>query len=328
MGTVVVTIAPTSAVCNNSRLWGISLLVVSLGTPTVLKRLLYKDSPYVERPNPIACHSHNDYWRQEPLFSALKTGCIGIEADVWLVDNDLWIAHEKQDLKRGVTFTRLYVDPLVKLLESRNNFSPADGWTALGVYESDPKQTVVLVIDLKSDSHDTWPLVQAQLAPLRERGWLTHVSDGELHYRPITVVGSGNTEFETLMSNSTYRDSFFDAPLDELEGSYYDATNSYYASVSFTEHLGLSLTGYLSSIQLEKLRRVVGEAHARGLKARYWGSPAWALKVRDRMWRTLSDEGVDLVNVDDLPGFRDWITRREGGWEMTGASGLGSQNDA
>lgn len=285
-------------------------MLLFFGIPTALARLLYKDSPYAEKPDPIACHSHNDYWRKEPLFSALKTGCIGIEADVWFVDGDLWVGHEEQELKPGATFTRLYVDPLVEHLEERNTFSPADGWTTRGVYGSDPEQTVALVIDLKSESHDTWPVVLAQLAPLRERGWLSHVRDGKVHYRPITVVGSGATDFETLTVNSTYRDTFFDAPLDALEDSPYDATNSYYASVSFAEHLGLSLTGYLTGSQMEKLRRAVAEARSRGLKARYWESPAWALNVRDRVWRTLSDEGVDIVNVDDLQSFRDWVAGR------------------
>ncbi|SPN98892.1 uncharacterized protein DNG_01931 [Cephalotrichum gorgonifer] len=289
----------------------VTMLLLFLGIPTVLARLLYRDSPYTARPDPIPCHSHNDYWRKEPLFSALKTGCIGIEADVWLVEDDLWIAHEESDLKRGVTFTRLYVDPLVELLEQRNAFSPAQGWSTLGVYESDPDQTVVLMIDLKSESHDTWPVVLDQLQALRDRGWLTHVGeDGHVHRRPVTVVGSGTSDFSTLAANSTYRDAFFDAPLDDLEGSPYDATNSYYASVSFRKHLGFAPSGHLSGDQLAKLRRAVAEAHSRGLKARYWGSPAWALNVRDRMWRTLSDEGVDLVNVDDLQSFRDWTTRR------------------
>ena len=314
MGIICRHCSPRDTRSDGLHLRATSLLLLHLGIPTVLARLLYKDTPYVNKPEPIACHSHNDYWREEPLFSALKTGCIGIEADVWLVEDDLWIAHEEQDLKRGVTFTSLYVDPLVKLLEERNTFSQAHGWTTLGIYESDPEQTVILVIDLKSESHDTWPVVHAQLAPLRERGWLTHVKDGKVHYRPITVVGSGTTDFHTLMANSTHRDVFFDAPLNKLEDSPYDAMNSYYASVSFTEHLGLSLTGYLSSTQLEKLRRAVSEAHSRGLKARYWGSPAWALNVRGRMWRALADEGVDVVNVDDLQSFRDWVTRRGARW--------------
>lgn len=33
---------------------------------------------------------------------------------------------------------------------------------------------------------------------------------------PITVVGTGNTPFDLLTANQTYRDAFFDAPLDTM----------------------------------------------------------------------------------------------------------------
>lgn len=51
---------------------------------------------------------------------------------------------------------------------------------------------------------------------------------------------------------------------------------------------------------LETLRRQVAEAHKRGIKARYWELPAFPIWKRNRVWKMLSDEGVDLLNVDDL----------------------------
>lgn len=33
-------------------------------------------------------HSHNDYWRDVPLFSALSHGVTSVEADVWLNPKD------------------------------------------------------------------------------------------------------------------------------------------------------------------------------------------------------------------------------------------------
>ena len=33
-------------------------------------------------------HSHNDYWRDVPLYSALANGVRSIEADVWLNPKD------------------------------------------------------------------------------------------------------------------------------------------------------------------------------------------------------------------------------------------------
>ena len=34
-------------------------------------------------------HSHNDYWRQLPFYSALSVGAMSVEADVWLINGTL-----------------------------------------------------------------------------------------------------------------------------------------------------------------------------------------------------------------------------------------------
>ena len=44
----------------------------------------------------------------------------------------------------------------------------------------------------------------------------------------------------------------------------------------------------------------LGDAHARGILARFWGAPAWPVSARDNIWRTLLENGVDWVNADDL----------------------------
>ncbi|EKD15719.1 hypothetical protein MBM_06347 [Drepanopeziza brunnea f. sp. 'multigermtubi' MB_m1] len=174
---------------------------------------------------PIACHSHNDYWRRVPLFSALRNGCTSVEADVWLFDDaapELYVGHNRASLTRNRTFASLYIDPLVKILEGQNagtDFSSNNndnGTRRNGVFDVDPAQTLTLLIDVKTAGPETWPAVLAQLQPLRDRGWLSFVSDGELHTRPVTVVGTGNTPFDLLTRNSTYRDAFFDAPLDTM----------------------------------------------------------------------------------------------------------------
>ena len=47
-------------------------------------------------PKPI--HSHNDYWRDLPFWSALSVGCASIEADVWLINETLYVGHEQAAL--------------------------------------------------------------------------------------------------------------------------------------------------------------------------------------------------------------------------------------
>ena len=40
---------------------------------------------------PKGFHSHNDYWRQFPLYSALSVGAVSVEADVWLYNGTLHV---------------------------------------------------------------------------------------------------------------------------------------------------------------------------------------------------------------------------------------------
>ena len=311
---------------------------------------------------PIPCHSHNDYWRAEPLFAALRAGCQGVEADVWFLpehyaEYGLLVGHDTASLAPRRSFASLYVEPLVELLLAANPRTPfhhgasqhgdanpdGDGDGAqkgqdwgepphFGVFDADPTQSLVLLVDVKTGGAETWPRVLEQLEPLRSRGWLTHVvrtdeSDGgglELRPRPITVVATGNAPFDLVAANASYRDAFFDAPLEALfqededsaeagqkakakkEGGDlpYDATNSFYASTSLRAALGTSFfplggTG-LSDDQRRAVRAQIRGAHARGLKARYWDTPSWPIALRNGVWRALLEEGADILNVDDL----------------------------
>jgi hypothetical protein len=40
---------------------------------------------------PKPFHSHNDYWRDVPFFAGLSYGAISTEADVWLINETLYV---------------------------------------------------------------------------------------------------------------------------------------------------------------------------------------------------------------------------------------------
>ena len=65
----------------------------------------------------VPCHSHNDYWRDIPLYSALAAGCISIEADVWPGINDLHVGHTLRTVLPGNTLLSLYFNPLLEILQ-------------------------------------------------------------------------------------------------------------------------------------------------------------------------------------------------------------------
>ncbi|PYH43487.1 uncharacterized protein BP01DRAFT_358478 [Aspergillus saccharolyticus JOP 1030-1] len=285
---------------------------------------------------PVQCHSHNDYWRDVPLYSALQAGCIGVEADIWLSNNDLLVGHTPFTLHPEVTLRSLYLSPLLELLQKHNTrtsqLQPAnrDNASPAGVFANDPGQSLVLLIDFKAEGEALWPRVVDELQPLREGGYLTHFNGSSIVERPLTIVVTGDAPFHRVVANRTYRDIFYDAPLDRLAefpspgletaGAAvaaaadvdYTRMNSHYASVNFRKSVG-SLAGNRFSVdQLALIRSQIHEAHARGLKVRYWGTPGWPRGLRNHVWHVLVREGVDLINVDDLEEAtrQDWRKHR------------------
>ncbi|KAL8999353.1 MAG: hypothetical protein Q9169_001779 [Polycauliona sp. 2 TL-2023] len=167
---------------------------------------------------PIPCHSHNDYWRRVPLYSAIEAGCISVEADVWLFGEELYVGHSLASLTPNRTLASLYVDPLVQILEKQNpttRFHPDGNISRHGVFDTDPEQSLTLLIDFKTSGSAIFPYVLSSLEPLRSRGFLTYRNGTQTINRPITVIGTGNTPFNLVNSERTnpHHDIFFDAPL-------------------------------------------------------------------------------------------------------------------
>jgi len=259
-----------------------------------------------------------------PLYSALEAGCIGVEADIWKFDNDeeLYVGHDTASLTQNRTLKNLYIDPLVKILEGQNPTTPFFNGShdRNGVFDTLPEQTLILLIDFKTDGETLWPHLLSALQPLRSRGFLSHTNDSHVISGPITVVGTGNTPFHLVTANP-HHDIFFDAPLSEMyeenpspspssPNNTYTPLNSFYASAAIAPSLGSPIpeNGHLTPTQLATLRGQLRGAHRRGLKARYWELPFWPIGYRNRLWEVLVEEGVDVLNVDDLKGAsrRDW----------------------
>jgi len=76
-------------------------------------------------------HSHNDYWRDVPLYTALSYGVVSVEADVWFVNGTLYIGHELEALTPNRTFDGLYIQPLVEIISNANPDTPFTRLTKL-----------------------------------------------------------------------------------------------------------------------------------------------------------------------------------------------------
>jgi alkaline phosphatase len=85
-------------------------------------------------------HSHNDYHQHVPLLTAYHAGMGSVEADVFLRDNELFVAHDTSEIRAGATLKKLYLEPLARLY-TKNGKQPY----------KDRTQSLQLVIDIKQD---------------------------------------------------------------------------------------------------------------------------------------------------------------------------------
>ncbi|TGJ81205.1 hypothetical protein E0Z10_g7554 [Xylaria hypoxylon] len=233
---------------------------------------------------PTSCHSHNDYDHDIPAFQALSAGCIGMEADVWLVGGDVVLGHILPTL--GRTFRAQYVNPLMAIINHNGG----------SVYKSRPGQTLVLLVDFKTSDTGTLDAVVTALEPLRQAGYLSRLEGGVFVKRAVTVVASGSAPFNRISTGDGVpnRDIFYDANLGALGGTTYTSQNSYVASADFQDVVGEAKTATLTSAQMDTITNQVSQAHAKGLVARYWNLPG------EYLWEPLEALGVDLLNADDL----------------------------
>lgn len=262
---------------------------------------------------PKAVHSHNDYWRPAPFYSALAIGAVSVEADVWLYNGTLHVGHEQSALTKARTLDALYIQPILDVLHKQNpNSTFISSPTKNGVFDTYSAQTLYLFIDVKTDGATTWPAVIEALAPLRNAGYLTTYNGSAVVSGPVTVIGTGATPLSQVQGVSP-RDYFWDGPLATLGTTFSNITKevSPIASVAFSAQFGSVKSQELNSNQTALLQSQIATAHAKGIAVRYWDQPGWPVGTRNAIWRILWDAGADLLNVDDLEAVANF-------WESSG----------
>jgi glycerophosphoryl diester phosphodiesterase len=237
----------------------------------------------------IHAHAHNDYEHARPLLDALDHGFCSVEADIWLVDGKLLVAHDRNRVKPERTLEALYLDPL------RDRVKQNQG----RVYHDGPPCS--LLIDVKSDAEKTYVVLREVLR--RYAGVLTEFNANEVKTKAITVVISGNRARETMASEKV-RYAAYDGRLSDL-----DAPDSQHlvawVSDNWRNHFHWLGNGPMPGNEQLKLKGIVERAHQRGRLVRFWNTPD-----KTDFWKELSDAGVDLLNTDDLAGLEKFLRGR------------------
>ena len=243
-----------------------------------------------DHPVPLErAHSHNDYFHKRPLLDALDAGFCSVEADIHLVDGQLLVAHDRDKVSPEATLAKLYLDPLLDRV--RKNGGRA--------YPNGP--TVTLLIDFKSNGEKTYPVLCELLKDYAEM--LTVFTDDSTEPKAVSVIISGSRPIDTIAKESP-RLVAVDGRLPDLYGGKSPHLMPLVSS-SWDTAFSWDGKGEMPKDQRAKLDKFVTKAHAQGRRIRFWGLP-----VREAVWPTLYDAGVDLLNADNLEALRDLLIER------------------
>jgi len=254
-------------------------------------------APATEAAQPLErAHAHNDYEHDRPLLDALDHGFTSVEADVWLVDGELRVAHDLVATRPGVTLESLYLKPLAqRVREQRGAVYP--GWDG----------SLQLLIDIKSDGPTTYAAVDEAL-----RGYpqlMTRFTDTKVKEKAVTAVISGNRPLADMQAQRT-RVAGYDGRLSDLDGGLSSSVMPL-VSDNWTRHFTWTGVGPMPAAEREKLRSIVDSAHADGYRVRFWATPDLPGPQRDALWSELVAAGVDHVNTDDLPGLQQFLLEQD-----------------
>ncbi len=241
--------------------------------------------------NPVPltrAHAHNDYEHRRPLLDALDCGFCSVEADIFLVDGQLLVAHSRSGLNPERTLDRMYLEPLVQRVKDNHG----------SVYPRSAPFT--LLIDIKENGNGIYSLLKEKLHHFAPT-W-THFSGTNVTPGAITVVLSGDRPTE-LVKADTDRDCALDGPIEALEQNW-PPTLAPLVSDSWGPTFSWRGNGSFPSDQQGRLTRLVQQAHAQGRRLRFWAVPD-----RPEVWGVLHRSGVDLVNTDRLPQLRDFLLK-------------------
>lgn len=231
--------------------------------------------------------SHNDYEQEKPLHAALDLGFQMIEVDVHLINGELYVIHDHpENLEETPLLEDLYLLPLAEhVKENDGEVLPGE---PLPFY---------LVIDVKTEAEPTYQALLHTLEPYSN--YFYRKENGEWMNGPIRLLISGNRPI--LDASKEKRLSFLDGRIPNLGEN---CSSELYPLISdnWFNYFTWDGQGEIPGEELEKLRRYVSQADQEGKLIRFWATPD-----NENVWRTLIDNGVDVINVDDIERMRRFI---------------------
>ncbi len=216
---------------------------------------------------PVRIHSHNDYRQPSPLQEALAQKVYSLEADIFLYQGQLRVAHDEAELPNAPSLDSLYIQPLLHWL----NAIPQ------GVAVHFP----YLLIDIKSNSAAVLPVLSKMLEPY------PHLFNPQ---RMQVVISGERGNPKDWLNWPVY--FLFDGRPDET----YDM-----ATLGRVAFISDAYKSY-SHPARKKIKSLASAVHRSGKLLRLWGIPD-----HPGSWRKMKSWGVDIINTDQVRACREYF---------------------
>jgi len=232
--------------------------------------------------------AHNDSVYNSPLFDSLQFGFQFIEADVHLINDDIYVYHKRPIfLNKNKTLTNCYLQPLFNLIEKK------------GTVFSQSNHTLYLILDIKTDAVKTYEKLKLILNPFNSI--LTHWKNGVIKNNAVTIVLSGNRPVEMVFQEQE-RWVAIDGRIEDIEKNY-DAQFMPMVSDKYSKVFGFSIFSKKPSVEkLKRLLEISKSIQKQGKLFRLWGIPE-----RRTIWESLLKNGLDLISTDRIKELNDFI---------------------
>ncbi len=202
-----------------------------------------------------------------------------IEADIFLRDSGLTVAHDVKELQYNRSFRKLYLENMDSCLRKNGGYPYKDS-----------SRFLQLLIDIKTDSVETL----ANLISLLEQ------FPALIHNRHIFFVITGNRPHPDTFTH--YPDYiWFDGV---LSGNYSKQQLSRIKMLSdnFKYYSQWSGDGEIPAEDVKKLESRIAQAHKEGIRIRLWNAPDFS-----NAWSKLIQLRVDYINTDHIDALAQYL---------------------
>jgi len=225
-------------------------------------------------------HAHNDYEHPRPLLDALQNGFRSVEADIYLIEDQLYVSHNRPKPSEFRTLQALYLDPL-------------DSLRGLDAYSTG---SMILLVDIKTDGTKT---LEKLIEVLKSYNNLSSTDSPNAFVR---VVISGNRDYGLILNSGGV--SIDGRPSDLGKG--YSPDKMPLISDHYGRWMRWNGKGTPSDADIQKVSDLATRVHLENKLLRLWAIPD-----NEETWRVLLDAGVDLINTDKLEALSAFLAQRK-----------------